>query len=72
MPVQPVEENEPLAMPMDTSGEPDVQAVVLPQAAAPSPPRNPDALEVYLQVQRSVICMQKYVRGFMVRPFLSC
>lgn len=38
----------------------------LPQGKKHNDPPKTDALQVYMQVQSSVICMQKYVRGFTV------
>ncbi|ETL32281.1 hypothetical protein L916_15119 [Phytophthora nicotianae] len=57
-------ENEPSMVSTPASSLP---AEPLPQQTTPHDPPKPDALQVYLQVQRSVICMQKYVRGFMAR-----
>ncbi|GMF24631.1 unnamed protein product [Phytophthora fragariaefolia] len=65
---QPVSENE---LPTDATPNlalPTIQQVSSPQEVVPHRSPKPDALEVYLQVQRSVILMQKYARGFMVRP----
>ncbi|KAL3660074.1 hypothetical protein V7S43_014996 [Phytophthora oleae] len=60
--LQTVTENESL-VPTTVSAS----ATSLPQEAMPSNPPKTDALQVYMQVQSSVICMQKYVRGFMAR-----
>ncbi|KAF1788687.1 IQ motif, EF-hand binding site [Phytophthora cactorum] len=57
--LQHVTENE---LPMESMPVSSLAAESLPQQTTPQYPQ-PDAL----QVQRSVICMQKYVRGFMVR-----
>ncbi|KAG2790430.1 hypothetical protein PC129_g163 [Phytophthora cactorum] len=61
--LQHVTENE---LPMESMPVSSLAAESLPQQTTPQYPQ-PDALQVYMQVQRSVICMQKYVRGFMAR-----
>ncbi|KAE9140875.1 hypothetical protein PF010_g42 [Phytophthora fragariae] len=66
--LQSVRENEPFTESVSNLVVSATQQVQAPQEPVPFfPPKKPDALEVYLQVQRSVICMQKYVRGFMAR-----
>ncbi|GMF12004.1 unnamed protein product [Phytophthora lilii] len=61
--LQVLSENEPLVdvLPTPNSALPTTQVSKVP------PRQKADALQLYLQVQRSVICMQKYARGYLVR-----
>ncbi|KAJ8575102.1 hypothetical protein ON010_g4115 [Phytophthora cinnamomi] len=61
-----VMENEPLTESVPTQAAFTALQVSQPQEGVLDPPPKPDALQVYLQVQRSVICLQKYSRGFML------